>query len=298
MAQATHEPRYRLGSDETVDAGLRRIVSEQIGLAQQRLGGAGPRDLGEAVHESRKAFKRVRAVARLARDELGDAVYRRENRTFRDAGRKLSAVRDATVLVETLDGLAGESDDTARPFHGLRAKLVAEQEHAHERLRASPAVGEVLKVLEAASARVAAWPLPEDAGHDVLAPGFERIYRRGRKALRAAEKDPATENLHELRKRAKDLWHAAQVARPVSPKKLRKLARRAHWLADLVGEDHDLAVLLAVARQRTGVLEPGELDLLEAAVAARRPRLQREALECAGQVYAHKPAKAAGVVAQ
>lgn len=79
---------------------------------------------------------------------------------------------------------------------------------------------------------------------------------------------------------------------------MKKLAGRAHDLSDLTGEDHDLAVLLAVARQRTGVLEPGELDLLALLVERRRARLQRKALKCGKRVYARKPVKLAGLVAR
>lgn len=78
---------------------------------------------------------------------------------------------------------------------------------------------------------------------------------------------------------------------------MKRLARRAHSLSDLAGADHDLAVLLAVARQRTGWLEPGELRLLESLVERHRATLQGDALDCAADVYARKPRKLAGLVA-
>jgi CHAD domain-containing protein len=115
--------------------------------------------------------------------------------------------------------------------------------------------------------------------------------------VRAARKDASTENLHELRKRAKDLWHAAQVVRPVAPKRMKKLAREAHRLADLTGDDHDLAVLLDGARERAHTLRPGELQLLGALVERRRRDLQREALRRARRVYARKPRKVSRRVA-
>jgi CHAD domain-containing protein len=129
----------------------------------------------------------------------------------------------------------------------------------------------------------------------MLEPGFERIYLRGRRALKAARKDPDTESLHELRKRAKDLWHAAQVLRPAAPKAMKRLARRAHALSDVVGDDHDLAVLQAAARERQATLAPGELALLEGLIARRRRRLQRKALAQGRRVYARKPATLAKI---
>jgi CHAD domain-containing protein len=90
--------------------------------------------------------------------------------------------------------------------------------------------------------RIALWPLELD-GIESLEPGFRRIYRRARRAYRRAKRDPTVENLHELRKRTKDLWYCAQILRPASPKRMKRLAKEAHELSDLIGQEHDLAIL-------------------------------------------------------
>jgi CHAD domain-containing protein len=290
--------RYRLHPGEAPADGVRRIARGQIDNGIDQLDGGG--DVGEAIHEVRKGFKRLRALVRVVRDELGDDVYRRENTAFRDAGRELSATRDAQVLVETLDDLARryERETPERAFHGLRKELAAEEASAHERVENdASAVEGVRAALESARTRIATWPLREDRGYRLLAPGFRRIYRRGRRALRAAEAQPTDERLHELRKRAKDTWHAAQIARPAAPKEMKKLARRAHELSDLAGADHDLAVLREAARARARSLRPGELVLLEALIRRRRRRLQREAFALGRRVYGRKPRKVAGAIA-
>ena len=292
---------YRLRHGEDAGDGVRRIARGQLDLAGERLdAGTGPRgDLDGAVHETRKAFKRLRALVRVAREALGDEAYRRENTIFRDAGRRLSSARDAAVLVQTLDELTArhrdDLDDDA--FAGLRDALAGEEAAASAVLADDRgAVEDVQRTLEAARRRIGGWPLPEDGRLVMLEPGFERIYRRGRRALKAARADPSTENLHELRKRAKDLWHAAQVLRPVAPKPMKQLARRAHALSDAAGDDHDLAVLRAAARERQATLAPGELALLEGLVARRRRRLQRRALAQGRRLYARKPAKVGKLV--
>jgi CHAD domain-containing protein len=284
--------RYRLRPDEGASDGVRRVARGQLELASNRLRDSGRKDMGEAIHEARKSLKRLRAVVRLARDPLGDDTYRQENRTFRDAGRELSDVRDAQVIRETLDELTERYCDELPEgaFTGLREALDAEAQAAHERVGAdTAATDELVGTLDAAHTRVATWPLPEDGDGRILVPGFRRLYRRGRRALRAAGEDPSTENLHELRKRAKDLWHAAQVLRPADPKRLKRLGRRAHALSDRLGDDHDLAVLLDAARERAVALGPGELALLRALVDRRRARLRRDALARARRVYARTP---------
>jgi hypothetical protein len=98
--------RFRLREDESAPDGIRRIACGQLDLSIERLDGDTDEDLGTAVHEARKSFKRLRATVRLARDELGDDVYRRENTAFRDAGRRLVGTRDSQVLLETLEALS------------------------------------------------------------------------------------------------------------------------------------------------------------------------------------------------
>jgi CHAD domain-containing protein len=288
-----HGPRagsgLALDPDEYPAAGIRRIGRGQIDLALGQLQNSPAQDLDEGIHEARKAFKRQRAVLRLVRGVLGPEAYRRENEVFRDAGRELSDMRDRQVMVETLDVLMSRYANRIPPgaFAGLRAALVGEYEAARERVHdGGQAIGPVLVKVRAARRRVAGWPLPPDGDSAFLAPGFERIYRRGRLAWRAAKKDPNTETLHELRKRAKDLWHAAEVLTPHRPKRMGKVARRAHRLADAVGDDHDLAVLVEAARERSATLSPDELRLLEGLIERRRARLQSKGLSRARSLYA------------
>jgi CHAD domain-containing protein len=252
--------KFELAEDEPMADGVRRIAHGQLDIADQ-LDVADER----SVHEARKAFKRLRALVRLTRDQLGDEVRRRENVAFRDAGRGLSGARDARVLVETLDALAPER------FAGLRAAVA--QDGGGE-----PDEAAVKRAVADARERVETWPLG-DGGADALAPGMKRIRKRGRRAYKVARRDPSSENLHELRKRTKDLWHGAQIlSKP-------KLARRAHKLSDLLGEDHDLATLLGAAQRHADTMTPDEHAELTKLTERRRANLQRKALRRASNVY-------------
>jgi CYTH domain-containing protein/CHAD domain-containing protein len=290
------DPRdFRLDGDEALGPGIRRIARGRIDHASEELERADGDAIGEAIHTARKNFKRERALVRLVRDALGDERYRHENAAFRDAGRQLGDVRDAKVLVETLDALLERNpDDTADgTFAGLREALVRQEVQVHEAVRRDKAaIAGVVAAIGEARARVDAWPVEGDNRYGALAPGFERIYRRGRRALRAARKRPDAERLHELRKRTKDLWHASQIARPVAPKRMKRLARRAHRLSDLIGDDHDLAVLREAAQDRSETLRDGELEALTALIARRQKKLQRKALKVGSRVYRPKPREA------
>jgi CYTH domain-containing protein/CHAD domain-containing protein len=291
--RAEPEP-MTLRRGEAMGAGIRRVVRGQIDLAIDQLGAGAREDPGHAVHACRKAYKRVRAVLRLVRDELGDETYRRENAAFRDLGRQLSGARDSQVMIETLDALRERHVDELHSgaFGRPRARLVADHKAGERRIREdTDATASVIADLRAARRRVAAWDFRHD-GIDALAPGFERIYRRGRRAFRAARKDHSDENFHELRKRTKDLWYAAQILTPVAPKAMHALTDRTRRLSELVGEDHDLAVLAQHAvRHPDWVADYHEAALLDALIHRQRREVQHEAVEVASRTYANNPAR-------
>ncbi|MBC8120884.1 MAG: CHAD domain-containing protein [Gemmatimonadaceae bacterium] len=233
---------FRLDDNQSAAEGLRRIVREQLDEAIEQLG----RDdeyWNEVVHEVRKSFKRVRAILRLMRDELGE-VYLRENACLRDAGRSLSGARDAQVLIETFDTL---SDGPSEPLSsgiatGIRETLIKGQNVTGMSRPAQEQVATLITTLKRMQRRVRKWPITR-SGWSALADGLKRIYRHGRVSLTTAYKEPTAENFHEWRKRVKDLWHHYQILEPIWSEVVSVQAEQAHALADLLGDDHDLSVL-------------------------------------------------------
>jgi CHAD domain-containing protein len=280
----SREPRsYRLLEGEGTPAGVRRIARGRIDHALDELTGASGSTPVEAVHEARKDLKKLRGLLRLARDELGEDAYRRENEAFRDAGRALSPLRDATVVIDTLDAVCADATDEtlARACTGLRQALEARAALAESANGADHVRRAVAADLHAVGARASHWPLERD-GFEPLAPGLRRVYRQGRRRMAAAEADPTAEALHEWRKRVKDHWYHLTLLRRVWPEALEPAADAAHALSERLGDDHDLAVL-ADAAGAAG--EP-----LADAIARRRKRLQDEAFALGRRVYAERPA--------
>ena len=283
---------YRLCATEHVPDGLRRIARGRLADAHDRLDGASGRKLGDAVHDARKDLKRLRAALRLSRDALGEDTYDRENTAFRMAGRRLSGARDAQVLVETLDALMARFAGELEPAIAadLHARLQEDHERAQAQLRDDHTlVARTVAELDEARTRTAAWTFADD-GFAAVQPGLRRVYKRGRRRMRAAAQDPTDANLHEARKRVKDLWHATQLLRLAAPKKLKRLSRRAHRLADLLGDDHDLAVLRDAIRAHPQCFDDDAAQqALLAVLDRRRAALQRRALELGAEIYAQPP---------
>jgi len=286
------ERKFRLRADETVADGIRRVARGQLADGADTLAGVTPAGLGKAVHSTRKSIKRVRAAVRLSRDAIGDDAYQRENTHMRMVAARLSGARDARVMVETLAALEERFEDELPPF--ATAQLRARLEDDHERAVAAMAEdGDVAETtaqaLAEARARTAQWTFAAD-DFGAVKPGLRRIYRRGRKRMRAARKEPDAQHLHDSRKRVKDLWHAAQLLRPAHPKRMKRLARDAHALADLLGDHHDLSVLRDYVEVHPQLFaDTASRDALLAVLDRRSDALRDRALKRGRRIYKRSP---------
>ena len=274
---------YRLDLTADPADALRAAVREQLDDAVRRLRDERADHPAEAVHEARKDLKKARSLLRLARPGLPGAVYRRENGALRDIGRSLSDARDADVLAETAADLgaryAGQLPEAQ--FAALCAGLAAAAAGAREN-------DDAVAKLDAVAARVGDWPL-ERCDHDTLVHGATRAYKRGRAALAAAEKTPSVERLHELRKRVKDLWYHGRLLEEAWPRVVKAQSRAAHDLADLLGDDHDLAVLAERVERGVPTDTPIDDDAVLGLIDRRRADLQAEAMPIARRLYAEPP---------
>lgn len=283
---------YRLSFEDDVAGGVRACAREQLAGAVERLERA-EEDPVVAVHEARKHLKKTRALLRLARPALGKRAYRTENDALRDVGLALSGTRDADVRVQTVGKLAEHAAGRlpADVFDQLRLALEAEAVGGAGDGRAVPVFETVIEALRAAELRVESWPL-ERAGWDDVLDGVARAYARGREAFKVARADPTPESVHAWRKRAKDLWYHQRLLAPAWPGVLGGQAEEAHALSELLGDDHDLAVLMERLADDAPPLPPAvdaQRAELRALVAHRSAELRAAATRLGRRIYAEKP---------
>lgn len=279
---------YRLETEERPGEGLRRIALGRAEKALEELRRAGREaDPSDPIHEARKDLKKLRAVVRLVRDELGDDLYREENHRYRDAGRRLSSARDAEVKLETLDALGGRlgGELAAGAVGEWREALERERQVAIEAVRDGERAS-LKEAIEAGRERIRDWPLSTDSWALVDA-GLTGAYRRGRRAMRRTAADPSAENVHEWRKRTKDLRYQLRLLCNAWPQLLEAAEEQSHELSDLLGEHHDLAVL----REDLARRELGAADRmgLEGAIVGRQGELAGRAVDLGRRLYAEKP---------
>jgi CHAD domain-containing protein len=283
------ERSFRIAPGEPVADEVRRVARGRIDHAIDELRGNSESSRAEAVHEARKDMKKLRALLRLVRGEIGDDLYAHENACFRDTARQLSGVRDADVMILTLADLERRFGELPGAARKLRPALVA---HRFRVAAGStrPAVQTAIDTLIEARARVDDWPL-EAHGFEMFEEGLGRSYRRGRKAYRRAHELPSPENVHELRKRVKDLWYHVSLLQEAWKPVMSALADEAHELSDRLGDEHDVSVLIEWAHRHASALNGADPMLrgFDVIGASRRRELQEEAFDYASRLYADKP---------
>ena len=209
--------RLGLCAHEPLAVGLGRMAVGQADLVIELLHAQNGALEEDAVHEMRKALKRLRALVRLLRGELGEDVFARENKSLRDTGRRLSAARDSEVMLATLDRVCARAAGKLQRRAGivtLRAALEAEHARMERMTLGDDALrGRVLGEMLTFRERALRWRLRE-RGVDLVEPGLIRVYKQGRRRFHAAvsaKKRDRVRAMHEWRKRVKDLRHQAEI---------------------------------------------------------------------------------------
>lgn len=277
---------------EPLPKAVRRLAREIVDVALDAVGSE-ETNPEEAIHLLRKSCKEMRALVRLVRDEIGNAVYRRENEFYRDLARRYSDRRDRWVFIgalsETLVPAESAADD---PVRGLLRNAAKKLLRHHREISGSgrpEGFAEVEEQLVAARKRIDRWPLGGE-GFGTIRPSLERVYRRGRERMRDARGNPSPESRHEWRKRAKYLYHQLGFLRCLWPEVMETLENEQHRLSDLLGEEHDLAELKEMLGSHPE-LAGGEqaLPAIEGLVSRRQDELLESAWSLGARLYAETP---------
>jgi CHAD domain-containing protein len=273
---------HRIGKREDIGAGLARLIADDLAAARHALVADGPAEA--RIHRARQRLKRVRSVLRVLRPEVGGRATRSIGR-LRDAARLLAGARDADAAAASARSIkAAQAGDNAG-FDRVVAYLDYEARETHARVVSTD---EAIRLLAAAERDLQRMPADID-GTALLARAIDKTYRRGRAARRRAEFSLATPDLHRWRKLVKELWHLVRLARKHLPKRAGGLAVRLERLAELLGLDHDHAVLA----ERLALSPGGDPALLHqlSLIAKERRALEAEAFALGARIYRDKPKK-------
>ena len=258
-------------------AGLRVYACAELDRAIALLARRGGRIHG-GVHQGRKSLRRTRATLALGEPVLGpgaDLLQREISRI----NRKLSQLRDAQALIETLDRLmrkdiAHECLPILRRVRRIAAKARAER--ARQALTDDPGLSEkraLLSTLRAALPALAWGAVTIENVREALRLSQKRVDESGTRA-RLSGRD---EDWHRWRRRVRRLSQQHRALGDAWPD-IDSAKKRCKTLAEYLGEAQDYALL----RDHTGKRSPfADVDravlraLADAGTKHARERIER-----------------------
>jgi CHAD domain-containing protein len=236
----------------------------------------------DEVHACRKRLKRMRATLALLRPALDERSFHACDDDLRAAGKALSRARNAAALAQAERELhanltrRGERNVRAGAgFRTTRGEMATEVQASLTRGNIASAA----KRLRVAALHASGWP--------PLGEGVRRVYRRGRRIMPDKARS-SSHRLHAWRRHVKRYWHLLETFEPVNPRRLGPQVRAAQLLSELLGKEHDLALLEAKLRRRERKASPEDVRAMES-IGPKRARLTARALKVGRRLYAAKP---------
>lgn len=214
------------------------------------------RDAPDAVHRMRVASRRLRATMRAYRRLLDRDRTDRLRAELKWLGSRLGPARDLEVMEGELTHEVGELPDEL-VLGPVEARLTRHFSPAQAEARR--AVGRTLRtkrylgLLDQLDRLVSEPPLTPRANRKAvreLPKHVRRAYRRT--ARKVAALDGSDEALHDVRKAAKRVRYAAEVAVPAIGRKANRTRKRGRAVTKVLGDHHDSVVIRPLLRDLAG----------------------------------------------
>ena len=240
---------YRLDPALPMSEALRSVALAELDIAHNSL--STPSDRHTGVHNARKCFKRLRSLLILARPGMPEPVFDNLQARVARIGKGLAAARDAQALLDAVKSLEQNTEPGLGegPMQSIHSWL-QKRRHAAEQNLAQSTASEALRLLLELRPRIAALVVyPDD--FTPLARGLERSYRAARDQYKRAFATGDVDELHDWRKGVQQHWRQMQLLTPCWPSELSARAEAARGLSQVLGDDHDITMLMHLASTPT-----------------------------------------------
>jgi CHAD domain-containing protein len=279
---------YRLDPALPMSEALRCVALAELDIAHNSLASESDRHTG--VHSARKCFKRLRSLLLLARPGMPEPVFGNLTARVASIGKGLAAARDAQALLDAVGKLERNTTpgDGEGAIQSIRGWLHKRRQAAEQSLEQSTASEAMRQLLELRPAFTGLAVYPDD--FNPLAKGLERCYRTTRKSFKAAFETHEAEDIHEWRKGVQHHWRQMQLLTPCWPSELSARADAARALSQLLGDDHDIAMLIHLVSTPTMTFgSPEDTAAFVKRCRKRHKALRRDAKVRGERLFVEKP---------
>ncbi|MGG7516801.1 CHAD domain-containing protein [Allorhizobium undicola] len=291
---------YWLSPDIHFHKAVETVLGDQLSQAADLLETA-PEGIHSAIHEARRRMKRARALYRLIASAVPD-LRKRENTRLASVARSLSAVRDATALMETAAYLSGFANDEHERSATALAAGALEQRRGRIEAECGDLAAEARKAAHSCREAIDAFCAADLPGSPqrtarIVHKGWKKTLRRAEAALEECRNHPQAESYHDLRKATQTYWMQLSLLRQLWPTAMAAKRKEAKALADMLGHEHDLTVLAATLDGEPALVPDTEtLSRLLGLIIRQQQLLRKAALDAAEALFRDGPEPEASIV--
>lgn len=210
----------------------------------------------EDVHQARVGTRRLRSQTRLLDAVLEPSATQQLDEELKWFAGELGRVRDADVLLELLRGEVSELDDADRVAgEGVVGRLRARRDDELRALSVAMASGRFHELIGLVTGFVDSPPFTsggDRTARPIVIGWVSDRFTKLRREVRGLPDRPSDDQLHHIRKRAKRVRYASELAAPVSGRDAEAFADRLADLQDVLGALHDAVVMRSWLRDAAG----------------------------------------------
>lgn len=275
---------YRLKPGKVSGKAVRKIAHEQTARALASLSkdNVAPAD----VHEGRKVVKRLRSLLKLIEPALKAQEFARHYKSLGRTGKLLAGARDRHVLEQTISQLeklyGAEARDALAPLKASLTPAASEPSHMDGAALESARAAFLQEACNLDKLKI------KGRGLGVFVDGLEKTYKTARRNFARAYEKPDDEHFHEFRKAVQWHWRHMALLSRAWPDYFAVRIAACQDLADILGDDHDLSVLLVAASKLEGDGKAHAQDV-ERLVRAHQEDLRTRAYAISERLLAEGP---------
>jgi len=218
------------------------IRESQIMLRRERV----PDD--EVIHDVRVFMKKSRAALKLVAPQLDKEYILKDIIALREVGRKMCALREASVLRKNLKELRKEYPDifsrlnNNEKINNILKKPDAETKPSEMLITESV---EIYELLKRTGFRIRFQSMNKFDPH-LLMKELDQTYGKVVDIYLICRNDPKPDRIHEFRKKAKDFLYQLYFFRPLNPSSIKSLEKKLDNLTQNLGRYNDLTQIVRV----------------------------------------------------
>ena len=281
--------RFTIDNHEELSEGILRTLKEQYDHISLQT--TIPDEIDNSVHEIRKSLKRIRAILRLIRYDIGEERFIIENLRFRNMARQISRLRDLSVIIKYFADnfesgeLIIDENNSINFVHHLNNLRETEL----KRIVETQTFESIKEQMEIAHSDLNNYDL-NNLGPHTIEEGILYVYNQCLKKIRETQLKLDNIPIHELRKRVKYLLNQMILIKDVWPEFFNTYSNSLKHASDLLGDDHNLLEITDLVKNTPSeILSEENKTIVVKRLDSERNHIHEELWPLLGKLFTEDP---------